>query len=274
MYADSAGTTTDKGRMSLAHHLIELRKRLFRSAFGLLLGAAAGWILSDFVMDSLRAPVSLIATAQNRSATLNFADITSAFDLKLQIALTVGAVISSPIWLYQIFAFLVPGLTSKEKRYTFGFFFTAVPLFIAGCAAGWFVLPQIVALMTSFAPAQDAAFIEAKPYYDFVLKLVLAIGIAFVLPVFIVLLNFIGILSAVSIIKSWRIAILVIVLFTAIATPAADIVSMFMLAIPMVLLYFLAAGVAGIHDRRVAKNLRLAGTVSPALPEDTRPSAD
>ncbi|SFH68455.1 sec-independent protein translocase protein TatC [Cryobacterium levicorallinum] len=267
MSTDKTETTAEKSRMSLAHHLIELRKRLFKSAFGLLAGAAAGWILSDFVMNSLRVPVSLIATAQNRSATLNFADITSAFDLKLQIALTVGAVVSSPIWLFQIFAFLVPGLTKKEKRYTFGFFFTAVPLFLAGCISGWFVLPQIVALMTSFAPAQDAAFIEAKPYYDFVLKLVLAIGIAFVLPVFIVLLNFIGILSAVSIIKSWRIALVVIVLFTAVATPAADIVSMFMLAIPMILLYFLAAGVAGIHDRRVAKNLRLTDTLSPFLLE-------
>ena len=101
--------------------------------------------------------------------------------------------ISSPIWLYQIFAFLVPGLTRSEKRYTFGFFFTAVPLFLAGCFAGWFVLPHIVELMTSFVPQQDASYFDAKYYLDFVLKLVLAIGIAFVLPVFLVLLNFVGV---------------------------------------------------------------------------------
>lgn len=258
--------------MPLARHLIELRKRLFRSALGILAGAAVGWFLSGYVMDSLRGPVSLIASAQNRAAALNFGDVTSAFDLKLQIALTVGVVISSPIWLFQIFAFLVPGLTGKEKRYTFGFFFTAVPLFLAGCAGGWFVLPHIVALLTSFAGSQDAAFINAKPYYDFVLKLVLAIGIAFVLPVFVVLLNFIGILSAASILKSWRIAILLIVLFTAIATPAADIVSMFMLAAPMILLYFLAAGVAALHDRRVAKKLSLVNPESAALLEPSPPN--
>jgi sec-independent protein translocase protein TatC len=256
---------TDKDRMPLAQHLIELRKRLFRSALGLMAGAAVGWFLSGYVMDRLRGPVTLIASAQNRAATLNFADVTSAFDLKLQIALTLGAVISGPIWLFQIFAFLVPGLTRKEKRYTFGFFFTAVPLFLAGCTSGWFVLPHIVQLMTSFAPSQDAAFIDAKPYYDFVLKLVLAIGIAFVLPVFVVLLNFIGILSAASILKSWRVAILLIVLFTAVATPAADIISMFMLAAPMVLLYFMAAGVTALHDHRVAKKLSLTNTGPAAL---------
>jgi sec-independent protein translocase protein TatC len=128
-----------------------------------------------------------------------------------------------------------------------------VPLFLAGCAAGWFVVPHIVQLLTSFAPSQDTAFIQAKDYFDFVLKLVLAIGIAFVLPVFLVLLNFVGVLSAKSIIRSWRWALLVIILFTAIATPSADIISMFLLAIPMVVLYFAAAGVSWIHDRRVAR---------------------
>ena len=107
--------------------------------------------------------------------------------------------------------------------------------------------------MTSFAPQEDAALIVAQSYLDFVLKLVFAIGIAFVLPVFVVLLNFAGVISAQSIIKSWRMAILIIILFTAIATPAADVVSMFLLAIPMVVLYFAAYGIAYLHDRRIAK---------------------
>jgi len=239
--------------MSLGQHLLELRKRLFLAAAGLFVGAIAGWFLSDFVWDALRQPIYAIIEAQHRNAQINYPDITSAFDLKLKISLYVGLIVSSPIWLYQIFAFLVPGLTRREKQYTFGFFFTAVPLFLAGCAAGWYVLPHVVELMTSFAPSQDAAFINAQNYFDFVLKLVVAIGIAFVLPVFIVLLNFAGVISAESIIKSWRVAIVVIVLFTAIATPAADVVSMFLLALPMIVLYFLAYGIAWLHDRRVAK---------------------
>ena len=245
--------TNGKEKMSLGQHLLELRKRLFLAAAGILVGAIIGWLLSGFVWDALREPIYAIIAAQDRNAQLNYPDITSAFDLKLKISFYVGMIISSPIWLYQIFAFLVPGLTRKEKQYTFGFFFTAVPLFFAGCLAGWYVLPHVVELMTSFAPQEDAALIVAQSYLDFVLKLVFAIGIAFVLPVFVVLLNFAGVISAQSIIKSWRMAILIIILFTAIATPAADVVSMFLLAIPMVVLYFAAYGIAYLHDRRIAK---------------------
>lgn len=239
--------------MSLGRHLLELRKRLFLAALGIVLGAVAGWFLSGFVLDGLRAPIEAVAGARHGLSALNYDGITTAFDLKLQIAVTVGIILSSPVWLYQVWAFLVPGLNRKELGYGLGFFFTAVPLFLAGCAAGWYVLPHIVTLLTSFAPSEDANFIQAKDYFDFVLKLMVAIGIAFVLPVFLVLLNFVGVLSATSILKSWRIAMLVIILFTAIATPSADIISMFLLAVPMVLLYFTAYAIAWVHDRRAAK---------------------
>jgi sec-independent protein translocase protein TatC len=242
-----------EGRMTLGQHLVELRKRLFRSALAIVLFAVAGWFAADFVWDALRAPILEIAQAHN--ATLNYPDITSAFDLKIQIAFTLGIVASSPIWLYQVFAFLVPGLTGREKRYTFGFFFTAVPLFLGGCFAGWLVFPHIVALLTSFVPGEDAVFLGAKEYLGFVLKLVLAVGVAFILPVFLVLLNFMGILSAKAILKAWRWAILVIIVFCAIATPAADVMSMFLLAIPIIVLYFLAVGVSWLHDRAVARRL-------------------
>jgi sec-independent protein translocase protein TatC len=241
-------------RMSLGQHLIELRKRLFRSAIAVLLGAVVGWIAYPWVWDGLRAPIQIIA--ESRNAILNYQGITTAFDVHMQIAIYVGLFVSSPVWLYQIFAFLVPGLTGKEKRYTFGFVFTAIPLFLAGCAAGWFVVPHIVILLNSFVPPEDAAFIDAKDYLGFVLKLILAVGVAFVLPVFLVLLNFIGVMSGRAILKGWRIAVLMITLFTAIATPAADPFSMFLLAIPMIVLYFVAVGVAYWHDAVAAKRMR------------------
>lgn len=240
--------------MSLGQHLVELRKRLFRAALGVLAGAIVGFIVSEWIVAQISGPITEIA--ESRNAVLNFSQVTSSFDLRMQIAIYVGLFLSSPIWLYQIFAFLVPGLTGKEKRYTFGFFLTAVPLFLAGCAAGWFVLPHIVTLLSSFAPEDSASIMDAKDYLNFVLKLILAVGIAFVLPVFIVILNFIGILSASSILKGWRIAILAITLFTAIATPAADVFSMFLLAAPMVVLYFLAVGIAYWHDALAARRLR------------------
>jgi sec-independent protein translocase protein TatC len=249
------GTANREKRMSLGAHLVELRKRLFTSAIAIVLGGVVGWILTDlFIWNAIQAPVEAVAEAQGGGGII-FPTISSAFDLRLQVAFTVGIVISSPVWLYQIFAFLVPGLNKRERKFSFIFLASAIPLFLAGCAAGWFVLPNIVKLMTGFVPEGSESLLTAKEYYDFVLKLMLAIGIAFVVPVFIVLLNFAGVISAASIIKSWRVAILVITLFTAIATPSADVVSMFMLAIPMIGLYFAAYGIAYLHDKRAAKRM-------------------
>ena len=239
-------------RMSLGEHLIELRKRLTIAAIGILFAAIGGFILSDRVIEFLLIPIAEVAN--DRKILLSYTTLTEQFDLKFQIAIVLGILISSPIWLYQIFAFFVPGLTGREKRYTFGFFFSAVPLFLGGAAVGFLIFPHMVALLTSFNGSSLAVtYLSARPYYDFVMKLVLACGIAFVLPVFLVLLNFVGVLSAKTILKGWRVAILVITLFCALATPSADIVSMFVLAIPMVILYFAAAGIAWIHDRGVER---------------------
>lgn len=238
-------------RMSLGEHLRELRKRLVIAAIAILLAAVGGFFLAPYVIDAIRVPIQHIADSRN--ATIVYTTVTGAFDLRIAIAVTIAIVAASPVWLYQLFAFLVPGLTSREKKYTFGFFFSAVPLFFAGAASGWFVFPHMVTLLTSFSSPEEATYLDARTYYDFVIKLVLAIGIAFVLPVFLVLLNFVGVLPAKTIIKGWRVAILAICLFTAIATPAADVISMFLLAIPMVVLYFAAWFIAFVHDRRAAR---------------------
>lgn len=244
-------TVSDDRRMSIGQHLVELRRRLFRAAIAVLVGAVAGWLLSSLVWDQLREPITVIARSHH--ASINYTNITGAFDVRMQVGIMLGLVISSPVWLYQIFAFLVPGLKRRERRYILGFVFTAIPLFLAGCAAGWLVLPHIVELMATFVPGQDSSFFDAKYYLDFVLKLILATGVAFVLPVFLVLLNFVGALSAKGILRGWRWAVLAIVLFTAIATPAADVMSMFLLALPMIVLYFAALGVASWHDRGVKR---------------------
>lgn len=238
--------------MSLGAHLRELKNRFMWIAGGILIGAVAGWFLYPYVWDALSYPVHEIAKTQH--AVINWPNITSAFDLRLQLSIYIGVVASSPLWLYEIFAFLTPGLTRKEKGYTFGFFFTAVPLFLAGCAAGWWVVPHIVRVLTSFVPNGESSLLVASDYFNFVLKLIIVVGIAFVMPVFVVLLNFMRVLSAKAIIKAWRWALVIILLFTAIATPSADIVSMFLLALPLVFLYFASYCVAWIHDRRIAKN--------------------
>jgi sec-independent protein translocase protein TatC len=241
--------------MSFGAHLVELRKRLFRAALAIVVCSAGSYFLVDFVLDALRVPLQQIANASGRTAELNYTTLTEAFDVRLQITITLGIVISSPVWLYQIWAYIVPALKRTEKRYAAGFLGAAIPLFLAGCATGWWVFPHTVQLLAGFASSEDTSIFRTKEYVDFVVKLVVAVGIGFVLPVFLVLLNFIGVLSAASIIKGWRIAVLVIVLFSAIATPASDVVTMFLLAIPMIILYLLAAAVAWWHDRAAARRL-------------------
>ena len=113
------GERNREKRMSLGAHLIELRKRLFISAIAIVVGAALGWWLTDaFVWEAIQEPVQDVAEAQGSDTAIVFPTISSAFDLRLQIAFTLGLVISSPVWLYQIFAFLVPGLNTKERRFT------------------------------------------------------------------------------------------------------------------------------------------------------------
>ncbi|MFP7760346.1 twin-arginine translocase subunit TatC [Marisediminicola sp. LYQ134] len=235
--------------MSLAQHLLELRKRLFRSALAVLVAAIVGFIVAPFVLALLREPITQLAG----EAQLNYDSLTGPFDLRVQIAITVGIVLASPVWLYQIFAYVTPALTRTEKRYTFGFFFSAVPLFLVGCAAGFFIFPEIVSVLARFAPPEDSTILLSKYYVDFALKLILAVGVAFVLPVFVVLLNFMGVISAKAILTGWRWAILSITVFCAFATPAADVFSMFLLAIPMIGLYFAAVGIAWMRDRVVAR---------------------
>jgi len=252
--------------MSLGEHLIELRKRLGIIGLSIVLAAIGGWFLADPVWEALSDPIIEIAKERNRDAEINYTTVTEAFDTKIAIAMVLGIVMAAPVWLYQVWAFFVPALMKRERRLALGFLSAAVPLFLAGVTAGWLVLPNIVILLTGFAPEQSATLLTAKVYLDFALKLVLAIGVGFVLPVFLVVLNFVGVLEAKSIIKGWRVAVIIIALFTAIATPAADVVSMVVLAIPMVILYFIAAGIAAIHDRRQAKrNAELvAGDSAPA----------
>ncbi|WP_346057946.1 twin-arginine translocase subunit TatC [Leucobacter alluvii] len=260
------------GRMSLGEHLIEFRKRLLISAAAIVVALIAGWFLSTWVWEMLRKPINDLEM-QGRDAIISYGDISSGFDTKVQIALFIAVLIASPVWLYQVWAFLAPGLTRREKLTGVGFIGAAVPLFLGGAYAGWLVLPNIVRLMASFQPEEDAFYLTARNYLDFAIKLLLAVGVGFVLPVLLVMLNFIGVLRGAAIIRSWRVAILVIILFAAIATPAADLMSMFLLAAPIIVLYFAAAGVALLHDRRVDKR-RAAELAEYDLDDDTGREAE
>ncbi|MCC4907427.1 twin-arginine translocase subunit TatC [Microbacterium sp. cx-59] len=251
--------------MTLGQHLVELRKRLMISALAIVVAMIAAFFLAEQVIQLLSVPIAMIAEQRGTEfAKLNFTSITAGFDLRLRIAFAIGLIASAPVWIWQIWAFLMPGLTRKEIRYTVGFLAAAIPLFFAGTAVGWLVMPHIIELMAQFVPEQGALFFDAQYYYDFILKLLLVVGVAFVLPVFLVALNFAGVISGIAILKGWRIAVLVSVIFAGLATPAADIFSMLMLAGILIVLYIAAAGISLLVDRRRNKrNETLLETTTP-----------
>ncbi|SJM52805.1 twin-arginine translocase subunit TatC [Gulosibacter sp. 10] len=251
------------GRMRLADHLIEFRNRFIICAIAVVIAMIGGFLLTDLVLDIIRRPIEILEATRSGRVSINFANVTTGFDLRLQIALTLGVVIASPVWLYQVWMFLMPGLKKGERRYVLGFLGAAIPLFLGGVVLGFVLMPRMVEVMAMFVPEDDTVFYDAKTFYSFVLTLCLAVGVAFVVPVLLVMLNFAGILSGRTILKGWRIAILIAALFGAISTPAADVLSMILLMVPMIALYFLAVGIALLHDRRQRKRDERLGIVDP-----------
>jgi sec-independent protein translocase protein TatC len=240
-----------EGRMSLGDHLRELRNRLIVAMIAVILGGVVGWLAYDWLLTSLSEP--LLALSRQRGGglvQLNFAGVTTAFSLKLKVALFVGVIIASPVWLYQVWAFIVPGLTRREKRTAVAFVAAAVPLFLAGCYLATWALPKAVEVLLGFTPTGAANLQNASDYLDFVTRFILAFGLAFLLPIFLVMLNVAHVLPARVMIKGWRVAVMLIFVFAAMMTPTPDAWTMLALAFPMIGLYFAAVGVAALIDRR------------------------
>ena len=239
--------------MSLSGHLKELRNRLFWSSIFLVAGSIAGWFMFDAVFAELQRPIVELSKQAGSNATINFPTVVSAFDVRLQVSIFLGVMMSSPVWLFNIWSFITPGLKKKERKYTIWFVVVAVPLFLAGTALAWASLPTFVQVLVGFTPAGSANVINASDYILFTIRILLVFGIAFVLPVVLVLLNFAGVITAQNILKSWRMAIFVSAVIGAIATPVAEPMAMFLLMVPLLILYFVAAGVATLHDKRLAR---------------------
>ncbi|WP_028048378.1 twin-arginine translocase subunit TatC [Cellulomonas sp. URHD0024] len=256
--------------MPLRAHLVELRHRLFLAVLGILVGAVIGWFLYTPVFQALQSPILEVAKQRDALITLNFPGLAASFDMQIKVSFFLGVLISSPWWIYQLWAFITPGLTRKERGYAFGFVGVAVPLFLTGAYLAWWALPNAVRLLTGFTPSGAANFIDAQVYLGFVMRLMLAFGLAFLLPVVMVALNFAGIGTAAMWRRSWRWAVMAAFVFAAVMTPTPDAITMLMVALPICGLYFLALLVCELHDRRVNKQ-RLANglpTLDGYLPDD------
>lgn len=243
--------------MPLRAHLSEFRSRLIKAMLAIVVGAVVGWFLSKGLIDALLQPLKDAALEKGARVAANFTTLSGAFSQKVRISLYTGVVLASPVWLYQLWAFIVPGLTGKEKRYSLGFVAAAVPLFAGGFALAWNVVPGAVLFFTEFVPSDANNFVDAEGYLTFVTRMMLTFGLAFVAPLLLVALNLAHLVQAATLAKGWRIAVFIAFLFAALASPTGDAATMLALAVPMCVLYVLAVAVSWLVDRRRAKRAAL-----------------
>jgi sec-independent protein translocase protein TatC len=241
------------GRMSLGDHLRELRRRFVVAGSAIVLGSILGWIEYDWLFNQIMAPLRKLAAERNGLVNINFGGITQPFTVQLQVALFVGVIVASPVWLFQVWGFIVPGLTKREKRTTMVFVAAAVPLFIGGCLLATQIVPRAVEVLLGFTPQGAANLPDAALYLTFVTRFILAFGLAFLLPVFLVGLNVAHVLPAHIMLKGWRIAVILIFVFSAMMTPTPDAWTMLALAFPMIGFFYAAVGISYLIDRRRAK---------------------
>jgi len=246
--------------MPLREHLRELRRRLMKAGLAIIVGAVVGWFCYDWLFVKLQQPLN------HAGGKVNFDEPMGPFNLRLRLSMYLGIVLSSPVWLYQLWAFIVPGLTKREKRYSFGFVAAGVPLLLAGIYLAWLTLPNALNFFLGFAPGGTTQLISAEVYFTFVTRLMLTFAVAMLLPLLLVALNMAGVLSHHAMAKGWRVAVFLIFLFAAVASPTPDAGSMLILAAPMVVLYVVAVGIAWWVDRRRA--LRHAASSFAGLADD------
>lgn len=254
--------------MPLGEHLKEFRRRFLLAAVGILAATVAGWFLYDLVFPALKAPFDALDD-QGRTADLNFPALASSLDTRMRVSIFIGFLLASPWWIYQVWAFITPALTRSERRVALGVTAAAVPLFGAGVYTSWQVIPRAVQFLTMFTPEGTWNLVAADTYLKFVMQFLLAFGIAYLMPLFMVVLSAMGIVSGRTWLKGWRWAVILIFLFCAAVTPTVgDLTSMFLMAVPMVVLYIIAVGLGLLADRHIARrraavDAELAGGSSP-----------
>jgi sec-independent protein translocase protein TatC len=244
------------GRMALSDHFRELRARLIRSALLLVILFFVAIFFYHDLLDLVRHPYT---EAQQQlknkvDSQIVIRDATGGLLLQMKLCGVVSLIAASPYWLYQIWAFVLPGLHANEKKYSRMFAAVAGPLFIGGVALGYYVLPKGLAVLISFVPHGVVNLVDFTTYFSFMMRMLLIFGIAMEIPLFVVLLNLAGIVSGQAIGRHRPWIIIGTMVFAAVATPSTDPFSMLMLAIPMLVLFLIAEVIARLSDRARRRN--------------------
>ena len=257
-----ADTASSPAAMPLTEHLRELRSRLVKSGIAVLIGMVIGWIYYPELFAWLSAPFMGAveqARAEGRDVTLALTGVADPFVLQMQVAAVAGLVLSAPVWLYQLWRFVTPGLHRNERRWAFGFAAAATPLFLAGVMLAYTVLPYGLQILLGFTPENVENIVSVDRYLSFFIRTILVFGIGFLVPLLLVLLNFAGVLPGRTLLGWWRWIIVVVMVFAAVATPTGDPINLMLLAGPLLLLVAIAVGVALLNDRRRARRRRRRG---------------
>jgi len=252
------------GTMTLFEHLRELRYRLIVSALAIIVGMVVAWFFRYDLMDILQRPYfqaidALKAKNPDATTLLVNINLTSPLTLALKVSALAGLLITAPFWLYQLWAFIVPGLLAKEKKWALIFIGAATPMFVGGVVVGYIVLPKAITVLLSFTQSGVSNLQDINAYLSFLLRLMLVFGIAFLIPLVVLMLNIVGVIKAKQLSKYRSLVIFGTFVFGAVATPSTDPFSMLALALPMTVLFLAAEVIAHILDRRKERAVALAG---------------
>ena len=245
--------------MPVLDHLRELRRRVIIMVLIVAVGAVFGWIFYGHLLDVLKHPYCQVpkkyrATPNGTGdCVLIYHGVLDGFTTRLKVSAIAGAVLTGPFWLYQIWAFITPGLRKNERKYTLWFIAISTMLFVAGMTLAYVVLSKGLRLVIEQGGYGTAAQLTVSDYISFVTLMLVVFGAAFEVPLLVVMANFVGVLPASLLRKSRRIGIFLIFLFAAVATPSTDPFTMCAMAIPMVILFEVAIRIASVHDKRKAR---------------------
>ncbi|MFD4790304.1 twin-arginine translocase subunit TatC [Streptomyces sp. NPDC058459] len=244
--------------MPLVEHLRELRNRLAKGMLAITVVSVVAAFYSQNLMSFLSRPVPRCTGGLGEStggscAVIAYTDLLSPFTTTVKVCFMAGVVLSSPVWLYQLWAFIAPGLHRNERKYTYGFVAAAVPLFMAGAWLAYTILPISMRVLLGITPDGSANILPMDKVLDFIVRMILIFGGAFELPLLLVMLNFAGVVTGRRMAGWWRGVVMGVFVFGAVATPTTDPFGMIALAGPIVVLYFIAVGVALLNDRRRAR---------------------
>jgi sec-independent protein translocase protein TatC len=264
------------GSMPLMEHIRELRNRIFKVLLFVAVGAIIGWFLYPPVWHFIEQPYCrlnlqppTVPGAPKLPCTLYVNGLFDGFLIRLKLAIIIGAILSAPLWLYQLWAFLAPGLYSRERRWAYFFGGSAVPLFAIGGTFAYFAMTRGLHFLLKLLPPGVTPLITIDTYLGYATAMLTIFGIAFELPLAFAMLNVAGVLTHARFAKWRRMIIFCVFLFAAVATPSPDPISMLLLAIPCVALVELSEVFAFFNDKR--RSRALAANPFPGLtPEEVK----